>query len=99
MHPWTFPPNHAIVFIALASHPLITGQALSSLIGITGKSVRNIVSDLESGGYIKKSKEGRQLKYKINPNSPFRNQIQGSKAIAILLEALGWKPKRKRAKA
>jgi DNA-binding transcriptional regulator PaaX len=98
MAAWTFLTNHAIVFILLSIHPLITGRTLSSLIGITERSVRNIISDLESAGYIEKSKEGRQVKYKINPDLPFRHQTQRDKSIGIFLEKLGWKPQRKRAK-
>jgi predicted transcriptional regulator of viral defense system len=98
MAAWTFLTNHAIVLLFLAIHPFITGRALSSLIGITERSVRNIISDLELAGYIEKSKEGRQVKYKINPELPFRQQTQRDKTIGILLEALDWKPKYKRAK-
>ena len=98
MAAWTFLTNHAIVLFFLSKHPLITGRELSRLIGITERSVRNIISDLESEGYVKKSKEGRQVKYKINPDLPFRHQTQREKAIGILLEVLGWKPKHKRAK-
>ena len=98
MPEWTFLTNHAIVLFFLSKHPLITGRELSRLIGITERSVRNIISDLESEGYVKKSKEGRQVKYKINPDLPFRHQTQREKAIGILLEVLGWKPKHKRAK-
>jgi sugar-specific transcriptional regulator TrmB len=93
MGAWTFLTNHAIVFISLATHPLTTGRTLSSLSGVTERSVRNIISDLELAGYIEKSKEGRQVKYKINPELPFRHQTQKDKAIGILLEALGRKPK------
>jgi DNA-binding transcriptional ArsR family regulator len=85
---WTFLTNHAIVLLFLAKHPLITGRKLSELIGITERSVRNIISDLESGGYVKRSKEGRQVRYKINPDLPFRHYTQKDKAIRILLEAL-----------
>ncbi len=98
MAAWTFLTNHAIVLIFLTIHPLITGRALSSLIGITERSVRSIIYDLELAGYIEKSKEGRQRRYKINPDLPFRHQTQRDKAIGILLEALGWKPKCKRTK-
>jgi DNA-binding transcriptional ArsR family regulator len=98
MAPWTFLTNHAIVFIFLTIHPFITGRALSSLIGITERSVRNYISDLESAGYIEKSKAGRHIRYKVNPDLPFRHQTQRDKAIGILLKALGWKPKHKRAK-
>jgi len=98
MAEWTFLTNHAIVFFFLANHPLITGRELSSIIGITERSVRNIISDLESEGYVKKAKEGRQVRYEIHPDLPFRHQTQRDKAIGLLLEALGWKSKRKRAK-
>ena len=98
MGSWTFLTNHAITLFFLAKHPLITGRELSSLIGVTERSVRNIVSDLESEGYIKKSKQGRQLMYKINPHLPFRHQTQSDKAIRILLEALDREQIRKGAK-
>ena len=95
---WTFLTNHAIVLFFLAKHPLITGQELSRLIGITERSVRNIISDLESAGYIKRSKEGRQVRYKVNPHLPFRDHTQKDKTIRILLEALDRKQIRKGAK-
>ena len=98
MGAWTFLTNHALVLFFLSFHPIITARHLSSLIGITERSIRNIISDLESEGYVKKSKEGRQVRYKIHPDLPLRHQTQRDKTIGILLEALGWKPKRKRAK-
>ena len=88
MATWTFLTNHAIVLLFLTNHPLITGRELAGLMGITERSIRNIISDLESGGYIKGSKEGRQVRYKINPDLPFRHHTQKDKTIRILLEAL-----------
>jgi DNA-binding transcriptional ArsR family regulator len=88
MGSWTFLTNHAVVLFFLAKHPRITGRELSSSIGITERSVRNIIVDLESEGYIKRSREGRQVRYKINPHLPLRHQTQKDKAIKILLDAL-----------
>ena len=82
MATWTFLTNHAIVFFFLSKQPLITGQELSRLVGITERSVRNIISDLESAGYINKSKEGRRVRYKIN-----------KKGVQLLSE--GFSPERK----
>ena len=95
---WAFLTNHAIVLFFLAKHPLITGRELSRLIGITERSVRNIISDLESEGYIKRSKEGRQVRYKTNLHLPLRHHTQKDKAIRILLEALDREQIRKGAK-
>jgi transcription initiation factor IIE alpha subunit len=88
MATWTFLTNHAIVLLFLAEHGLITGRELSRLVGITERSVRNIISDLASEGYVKWSKEGRRLRYKINPDLPFRHHTQKDKAIGILLQSL-----------
>jgi len=95
---WTFVTNHAAVVFFLAKHPLITGRKLSELTGITERSIRNIVSDLEAAGYIKRSKEGRQVRYKVNTDLPFRHLTQKDKAIGILLEALDRGQVRKGAK-
>jgi len=95
MAEWTFLTNHALVLIFLATHPKITARNLSMLIGITERTVRKIISDLETEGYIEKVKEGRRVKYNINSRLPFRHPSQRDKAIGKLLETLGWKPKRK----
>ena len=95
MKEWTFLTNHARVLTFLAFHPQVTARELSMSIGITERAVRNIIADLESKKYIEKSKEGRRVRYKINPKVPFRHQSQRDKAIGVLLKALGWKPKRK----
>ena len=98
MATWTFLTNHAIVLLFLANHSLITGRKLSGLIGITERSVRNIISDLVSAGYIKESKVGRQVRYKVNLNLPLRHHTQKDKAIKILLEALDREQIRKEAR-
>jgi len=88
MDKWTFLTNHAIVLFFLLKQPLITGRELSGLVGITERGVRNIISDLDSAGYIKRSKEGRQVRYKVNLNLPFRHHTQKDKLISLLFEAL-----------
>jgi predicted transcriptional regulator len=88
MGAWTFLTNHAIVLMVLSCYPIITARDLSGLIGITERSIRNIISDLESEGYVKKSKEGRQVRYEIQTDLPLRHQALENQTIGILLEAL-----------
>ncbi len=92
MSEWRFLTNHALVLVFLANDPQITGQELSLSIGITERAVRRIIADLEEAGYIKKTKEGRRIKYRINDKLPFRHPAQRDKEIRILLEGLRWKP-------
>lgn len=96
MSEWTFLTNHALVLLYLANHPRITALELSMTIGITERAVRKIIADLETEGYFKKEKEGRRVRYYINPKLPFRHQTQRDKAIEKLLRALGWKEKKKK---
>jgi DNA-binding MarR family transcriptional regulator len=95
MAKWTFLTNHALVLIFLSKNPKITGQELSRLIGISERSVRRIICDLEKGGYIKKYREGRNIRYFINYKLPFRHHTQQDKEIGLLLKALGLKSKTK----
>lgn len=88
-----------MVLVYLAKHPQITALELSMSIGITERAVRKIIADLEREGYIAKTKEGRRVKYSINQKLPLRHQTQQDKSVQKLLEALGWKEKRKKQRA
>ncbi len=96
MGEWTFVTNHALVLLYLAKHPQITAREVSISIGITERAVRKIIADLETEGYFRKEKEGRRVRYFINPKLPFRHRTQQDKAIEKLLGALGWKEQKKK---
>jgi DNA-binding transcriptional ArsR family regulator len=98
---WTFLTNHSLVLSFLARHPMITARELSLQIGITERAIRKIIADLEKEGYIIKKKEGRRVRYTINPRIPLRHKTQRDKAVGELLHVLGTKfkkPLKKRAK-
>jgi predicted transcriptional regulator len=95
---WKFLTNHALVLCLVAQQPRITAREISAAIGITEKATRNIINDLEADEYITKKKEGRRVRYRVDPDMPLRHDLQNDKAIGDLLEILGWK-RRKKAKA
>jgi predicted ArsR family transcriptional regulator len=97
MGKWTFITNHAVVLSYLAKHPSITARELASEIGITERTVRTIIADLEAEGYIVKAKEGRRVWYSIKAGLPLRHSTQQGKEVGRLLKFLGWagKPARK----
>ena len=88
---WKFLTNHSFVLCLIAQQPRITAREISLTIGITEKATRNIINDLEADGYVTKKKEGRRIKYSIDPDLPIRSDFQQDKAIGDLLETLGWK--------
>jgi DNA-binding transcriptional ArsR family regulator len=93
---WAFITNHGLVLNFLAKRPRITARELSATIGVTERAVRKIIADLDGAGYITKKKEGRRLRYRINPDLPLRHDTHGEIAVGDFLEALGWKGRRKR---
>ena len=88
---WKFLTNHALVLCIVAQSPRITAREIADTIGITEKATRNIINDLEADGYLKKKREGRRTRYKIDPDLPLRDETQQDKAIGDLLGILGWK--------
>lgn len=98
MAEWTFLTNHALVLVCLAKHPQITAREVSLSIGITERTVRKIIADLEAESYISKEREGRRVRYSINSKLPFRHQTQRDKSIEGLLFTLGWEGERGRKK-
>lgn len=98
MASWKFVTNHALVLCLIAQQPRITARDISITINITEKTTRNIISDLEADGYITKKREGRRLRYRINPDMPLRHEMNEDKAVGSLLEVLGWRRQRKKAK-
>ena len=95
MAEWTFITKYAVTLSLISKHPKITALQLSNEMGITERATRKIIADLAAGGYIKKKREGRGVKYKINPNMTLRQTSHREIAVGDLLAALGWK-KRKR---
>lgn len=92
---WKFVTNHALILCQIAQQPRITMREISLAIGITEKATHRIITDLESDGYVTKIREGRGLRYRINPDLRLRGEILEDKAVGDLLEVLGWKRRRR----
>jgi len=95
MPEWTFITKHAVTLSLIARHPRITALELGAAMGITERAVRKLIADLYDAGYIRKKREGRGLRYRINPDLPLRQDTHREIAIGSFLESLGWKKPRK----
>jgi DNA-binding transcriptional regulator PaaX len=88
---WTFVTNHAVVLVHIGRHTSVTARELSLEIGITERAIRRIIAELEGEGYITKAKEGRRVRYTINPHLPMRHKTQKDKIVGDFLRFLGGK--------
>ena len=89
--PWTFITNHAAVLSLVTRHPRITAREISQEVGITERRVRMIINDLDQGGYIRKIREGRGVRYLVDLDRPMRHKTQRDVAVSHLLSILSAK--------
>ena len=92
---WKFVTNHALVLCQIVQQPRITVREISLTIGITEKAIHGIITDLEADGYVTKKKEGRRLKYRVNPDLCLRDEMLQDKSVGDFLEVIGWKRRRR----
>ncbi len=85
---WAFLTKHAIVLSLISNDPRITALEISIALGITERTIRKIIADLHAAGYIKKKREGRGVRYQIDPSLPLRQHTHRDIAIGDFLESL-----------
>jgi DNA-binding Lrp family transcriptional regulator len=89
--PLTFITNHAAVLSLLANHSRITAREISQEVGITERSVRLIISDLDQGVYISKIRVGRGVRYLVDFERPMRHKTQRDVSVSHLMSILSAK--------
>ena len=97
MSEWIFLTKHGLVLSLIAKQPRTTAQELATRIGTTERQVRRVIADLFADGYINKKRQGRGVRYGINPDLSLRHDTHREIAIGDFLEALGWRRRRRKA--
>ncbi|MFJ6483618.1 MULTISPECIES: helix-turn-helix transcriptional regulator [unclassified Streptomyces] len=85
---WTFLTNHARVLIAIARDPGIRLRDIAVECGLTERTVQAIVTDLQTDGYLNKTRDGRRNRYVVAPGARFRHPAEAGHEIAGLLAYL-----------
>lgn len=86
---WTFLSHHAHVLLALSENASLTIEELAKIAGLTTRSIVNVLKDLEDGGYLMKSREGRNNHYEINLEAQLRHSTSREHTVGELISALG----------
>ncbi|MDQ8208861.1 winged helix-turn-helix domain-containing protein [Coraliomargarita sp. SDUM461003] len=83
---WDFFTNHAHVMFYLQAHPDQPLRQVALAVGITERAVQRIVAELEEGGYLRRSKVGRQNQYLIVGDVPLPHALQAHRSLQDLLD-------------
>ena len=82
---WTFLTNHGHVLLAVATDPDARVKDIAEKVGITPRSTLQILKDLEAGGYLHRSRDGRRTRYAIEPHQHFRHPATAAREIDGLI--------------
>lgn len=77
------------MLLALSENPNLTIEELAKIAGLTSRSIVNVLKDLEDGGYMMKSREGRNNHYEINLKAQLRHSTSREHTVGELISALG----------
>jgi len=85
---WTLLTGHGHVLVEIARNPEARIRDISPVVGLTERSVQAIVADLETAGYLTRTRTGRRVVYTVNRDSLFRHSAQEGHRVGPLLDML-----------
>ena len=85
---WTLLTGHGRVLVEIARNPGARIRDISTVAGLTDRTVQAIVADLEAAGYLTRIRIGRRTRYTINRDSVFRHPAQDGHRIGPFLSLL-----------
>ena len=89
MTEWTFLTKHALVLSLITRNQQTTAAELAKAIGVTERTVRRIIAELAQCGYFSKEREGKRVRYHINPTLPLCDRLFREVLVGDFLVALG----------
>ena len=89
---WTFITNHGLVLSYIFHNPSHTAREIANHVGITERTTHKIISNLETEGYIDRTKCGRRNEYIVDPEVPLRHHTKQDILVSNLLAALTSEP-------
>ena len=85
---WTLLTGHGHVLVEIAGNPGARIRDISTVAGLTERTVQAIVADLEAAGYLTRTRTGRRVRYTVNHDSLFRHPAQEGQRVGPFLSLL-----------
>jgi DNA-binding MarR family transcriptional regulator len=82
---WTFLTNHAHVLLVVSRDSTARVRDIAAAVGITERAAQAILTDLEAGGYLSRTRVGRRNHYTVDPTGRFRHPIEAERCVGDLL--------------
>lgn len=86
MSKWTLFSNHGHVLVVLSRDSDARLRDVAQVVGITERAVQKIVRDLQDGGLLSVTKQGRRNRYRLHRNQPLRHTLEAHCTTGELLD-------------
>lgn len=86
---WTFLTNHGHVLLAVARAPDARVAEIAAEVGVSTRAALSILRDLEEGGYLIRTRQGRRTHYELRPHQHFRHPSTAGHQVDGLIALLG----------
>jgi len=83
---WHFLTNHSHVLLCISEDPDITVRELAHRVGITERAVMRIIGELDDGGVLERTREGRRNHYTINADLHLRHPVENHCTVGDLIQ-------------
>ena len=85
---WTFLTNHLHVLACVARDPELRIRDIATRVRVTERAATQILSQLESAGYLTKTRIGRRNRYTVHGQLPMRHPQQNRRSVAEILRVI-----------
>ena len=92
MNSWTLFSNHGHVLVCLSRNSDARLRDVAADVGITERAVQKIVRDLQDGGMISVTKNGRRNRYRIHKKQTLRHRLEANCKLRDLVKLVNKGP-------
>ena len=92
MNNWTLFSNHGHVLVCLARDSQARLRDVAADVGITERAVQKIVRDLQDGGMVSVTKNGRRNQYRIHNRKSLRHDLEAHCTLGDLTRIIKKEP-------
>ena len=98
MKEWNFITIHGLVLLYISRHLQCTMREMAAAINVTERTIKRVLEDLCTAGYITWKRTGKGNIYEMNSAKGLKHELTRDVMVGDLLKLLGHKKERKHEK-
>jgi len=94
MKNWSFITNHGLVLLYILKNSQCTMREMAESLHVTERTIKRVLEDLKTSGYVNWQKTGKGNIYEINSTRELKHELTREVMVGDLLNLLGGEEKR-----